>query len=114
MILSFGRSICGFRSGTQNLQRRPQPVVISTTPKVVRVSGKRIAFAIHRMFDFDASRQFFSLDRFAKELERVGRFAAPFDDAIDTQFFVSIGLNDLPATGTADDHFEILSITDWL
>ena len=40
MIFSFGRSICGFRSGTQNLQRRPQPVVISTTPNVVRVSGK--------------------------------------------------------------------------
>ena len=35
-----GRSICGLRSGTQNWQRRPQPVVISTTPNVVGFSGK--------------------------------------------------------------------------
>ena len=39
MIFSLGTSICGLRSGTQNWQRRPQPVVISTTPKVVRRSG---------------------------------------------------------------------------
>ena len=43
MILSFGMSICGLRSGTQNWQRRPHPVVISTTPNVVRLSGKRIS-----------------------------------------------------------------------
>jgi hypothetical protein len=36
MILSLGTSICGLRSGTQKWQRRPQPVVISTTPKVVQ------------------------------------------------------------------------------
>ena len=38
-IPSLGRSICGLRSGTQNWQRRPQPVVISTTPNVVGRSG---------------------------------------------------------------------------
>ena len=70
MILSLGRSICGFRSGTQNLQRRPQPVVISTTPNVVRVSGKD-SFAVHRMFDFNHARQLFALNRFSKQLERV-------------------------------------------
>src|SRR5580765_5417817 len=43
IILSFGMSICGLRSGTQNWQRRPQPVVISTTPNVVRLSGNRIS-----------------------------------------------------------------------
>ena len=43
IILSFGMSICGLRSGTQNWQRRPHPVVISTTPNVVRLSGKRIS-----------------------------------------------------------------------
>ena len=36
---SFGRSICGLRSGTQNWHRRPHPVVISTTPNVVGLSG---------------------------------------------------------------------------
>ena len=42
MMLRFGTSICGFRSGTQNWHRRPQPVVISTTPNVVRLSGTRM------------------------------------------------------------------------
>ena len=42
MMFSLGTSSCGLRSGTQKLQRRPQPVVISTTPKVVRLSGARI------------------------------------------------------------------------
>ena len=39
MIRSFGTDICGFRSGRQKLHLRPQPVVISITPKAVRLSG---------------------------------------------------------------------------
>ena len=72
MILSFGRSICGFRSGTQNWQRRPQPVVISTTPNVVRVSGKRIASRSIGCLTSICARQFLALNRLAKQLERVG------------------------------------------
>ena len=59
--------------------------------------GKQDPVAVDRMFDFNSSRQFFALNRFAEKFERVGRLAATFNDAIDTQFFVSIGLDDLPA-----------------
>ncbi len=43
MIRALGISSCGFKSGTQNWHLRPHPVVISTTPNVVRLSGKRMA-----------------------------------------------------------------------
>ena len=71
--------------------------------------GKEDRLALHRMFDFNLARQFLSLDRLSKKLQRLDRFAAPFDDAIDAQFFVSICLDDLPAARTTDDDFKILS-----
>ena len=88
MILSFGRSICGFRSGTQNLQRRPQPVVISTTPNVVRVSGNSDRVAFLWVNDGYFLRQVFAGDRLCKKIERVLRFAAALDDAVDAELVV--------------------------
>ena len=40
---ALGISICGFKSGTQNWHLRSHPVVNSTTPNVVRLSGNRMA-----------------------------------------------------------------------
>ena len=48
----------------------------------------------------------------SKQLERFDRFAPAFDDAVDAELVVAVGLNDLPAAGTADDHFELDRGTD--
>src|SRR6185369_1065402 len=72
--------------------------------------GKEDLLAIHRMFYFDDARQLLSFDRLSKQLERVSRLAASLDDAIDAQLVVQICLDDLPAAGAADDHFEVVAI----
>ena len=111
MMRSFGTSICGLRSGTQNWQRRPQPVVISTTPNVVRLSGTRMLLAIPRMADVDLPRQRLAADRAIEQRHRVGRLAAALDDAVDAELVPGVGLRDLPAAGTADDHLEAATAT---
>src|SRR6185295_16753650 len=63
-----------------------------------------------RMLDVDLARQVFAANGLMKKSKRVERFAASFDDAIDSELVVHVGLNNLPATRAAYDYLEVVSI----
>src|SRR5262245_52623955 len=62
------------------------------------------------MFDFDLPGQVCASNGLMKQLHGVCRFAAPFDNTIHAEFFVSVGLNNLPAAGTANYDLELLTV----
>ena len=59
--------------------------------------GEHDRIAIDRMLYDDLTRYLFLTDRFRKQVERIGRFAASVNDTVDAELFVQVGLNDLPA-----------------
>ena len=71
MICLLGKSIWGLRSGRQNLQRRPQPVVISTTPKVVRLAGVSSASRVPGMAHLHEAGQGLAADGLAEQFQRL-------------------------------------------
>src|SRR5688572_9512218 len=59
------------------------------------------------MFHFHTPRQFFSLNCLAEKVKGICRFTPTFNNTVDAQLFVSVGLNNLPAARTTDDDFEV-------
>src|SRR4030095_15957839 len=72
--------------------------------------GEENAVAICRVFYFDLTREIFAGNGFAKELEGVERLAAPFNNTVDSQLFVEVGLDDLPPARSAHNDFKVVSI----
>jgi hypothetical protein len=58
--------------------------------------GKENAVAILGMADIHLGGQVFAVDRAAKAIQRVGRFAPSFDYPIDSELTLAAGLRDLP------------------
>ena len=111
MIFSLGMSIWGFRSGTQKLQRRPQPVVISTTPKVVRRSGTSRVLAPRGVDDVDLARQILPANRLVEQRHRIPPIrCGPSTTQSTLRSSKVLGLGDLPAARAAHDDLEILAV----
>src|SRR5205823_5890362 len=62
--------------------------------------------ALARMADVDPPRQRVAGNRRRKQLQRVGRLRASFDDTVDAEVVPGVGLTDLPSAGAADDYLE--------
>ena len=74
------------------------------------VQRKEEIFAPCGVVDIDLARQFLAANRLVKQGHRVLGFASPFNDTIHAELFIGIRVLDLPATRTADNHFEILAM----
>src|SRR6266536_1224601 len=72
--------------------------------------GRENPLSAAGMRDVDLTGQGLPLHCLAKELQAFLRLAAALHYTIDTELLEAVGLDDLPAAGTAYDYFEIVAI----
>jgi hypothetical protein len=72
--------------------------------------GEQDLVSIFRMRDVHLLRQLFAGERAIEQRQHIRRLASSFDDAIHAQLFPRVGLCNLPAARSADDHLEILAM----
>ena len=68
---------------------------------------KQNLVARRRMRDVDLPRQLLPGQRLVEQRQRLFRFAAPLDDAVDAEVVEHVVLRDLPAARSADDDLEV-------